>query len=83
MFTGYSSVKHHVIVHNVKMANVAVGDTFTSFEDLEKRIEEYQNQQFVQFYKRDSRTIESSIRRATNRTYNSNLPLKERGPINS
>ena len=52
------------------MADITVGDTFSSFEDLERRIDKYQKQHFVQFYKRDSRTIESSIRRATNKKYN-------------
>ena len=53
-----------------QMAAIHVGDTFSSFEDLEKTIERYQKQNFVQFYRRVSRTIESSIRRATNKKYN-------------
>ena len=52
------------------MAAIHAGDTFSSFEDLEETIERYQKQNFVQFYRRDSRTIESSIRRATNKKYN-------------
>jgi len=49
------------------MADIYVGDTFSSFEDLERTIAKYQKEHFVQFYKRDSRTIELSFRRATNK----------------
>ena len=52
------------------MVDTCVGDTFP---DLERTIEKYQKEHFVQFYKRDSRTIESSIRRATNKKYNADI----------
>ena len=55
------------------MADICVGDTFSCFEDLERTVAKYQKEHFVQLYKRDSRTIESSIRRATNKKYNPDI----------
>ena len=42
---------------------------FSTYEELEKEIEKYQKDKFVQFFKRDSRTIENAKRRAPNREF--------------
>ena len=36
----------------------SVGDSFSTFEDLENKVKEYESTHFVQFWKRDARTIE-------------------------
>lgn len=52
---------------------IFTGATFTSFEELEKEIIKYQRENFVQLYKRDSRTIDAALRRAPNRKFNPSI----------
>ena len=40
-----------------------VGQQFSSFEDLEQQLKLYEAHNFVQFWHRDSRTIEAAQRR--------------------
>ena len=40
-----------------------VGDTFSSYEEFESRIEEFEKLNFVQFTHRDSRTLKSAAKR--------------------
>lgn len=58
-------------------SKLAEGTIFSSFEDLEKEIERYQRKNFVQFYRRDSRTIDAAIRRSPKRTFNANIRYSE------
>lgn len=41
----------------------AVGDSFQSFEEVEARIKRYKELNFVEFWKRDSRTVEAASKR--------------------
>jgi len=59
------------------MSRLAVDARFSSFEDLQKEIEVYQSEHFVQFYRRDSRTIDAALRRAPKRTFNPNIRYSE------
>jgi len=40
-----------------------VGELFESYDQLERKLEEYKQQKFVQFWKRDTRTIEAARKR--------------------
>lgn len=40
-----------------------VGELFESYDQLERKLEEYQRKKFVQFWKRDTRTIEAARKR--------------------
>ena len=40
-----------------------VGELFESYDQLEKKLEEYKQKEFVQFWKRDTRTIEAARKR--------------------
>ena len=51
---------------------IAVGDTFTSFEDVEKAIKNLEAEQKVTYWKRDSRTLAAAQR------FCINLPQNER-----
>ena len=54
-----------------------VGDKFATFLELEEKIHKYQKDQFVQFYKRDSRKIEAARKRATNKNYKEEIVYSE------
>ena len=40
-----------------------VGDTFASFAELQAKVDEYQRVNFVQFWKREAKTIEAARKR--------------------
>ena len=40
-----------------------VGDLFPTYEELETKVKAYETKAFVQFWKRDTRTIEASRKR--------------------
>ena len=40
------------------MMALSVGDTFQSYEELSERIREFEAQNHIQFYHRDSRTLQ-------------------------
>jgi len=40
-----------------------IGELFESYDQLERKLEEYKQQKFVQFWKRDTRTIEAARKR--------------------
>ena len=44
-------------------ASFYVGQKFSKFEDLEQHLKRYEEQQFVKFWRRDSRTIQAAQRR--------------------
>ncbi len=56
---------------------ISTGATFNSFDELEKEIMKYQHENYVQFYKRDSRTIDAALRRAPNRNFNPSIQYSE------
>ena len=56
---------------------LVVDAEFSTYEDLEKEIDSYQKEHFVQFYKRDSRTIANALRRAPNREFNKDIKYSE------
>ena len=41
----------------------SVGDSFSTFEDLENKVKEYEGTHFVQVWKRDARTIGAAKKR--------------------
>jgi len=53
------------------------GTKFSSFKDLSEAIEKWEATNFVQLYKRSSRSIEATTKRAPNRRYNLNLKYSE------
>ena len=53
-----------------EMDELAVGCEFSDFHRLSAAIENFEQTNFVQFYKRDSRRIEADVRRNTRKTYN-------------
>ena len=55
----------------------SVNAKFSSFEELEGEIDKYQRDNYVQFYRRDSRTIETAMRRAPNRNFKSEIRYSE------
>ena len=59
------------------MASIAAGDKFGSFHEFSARLKQYEKEKYAQFYVRDSRSIESSAKRAPNRTFNPNLKYAE------
>ncbi|XP_076100949.1 uncharacterized protein LOC143070591 [Mytilus galloprovincialis] len=52
---------------------INVGDTFSSFSALNTRIRQYEVQNNIEFYKRDSRTIESARKRRIKRELSEDL----------
>ena len=62
----------------VKMAhNIHIGQKFEDFRAFESALERYQNVESVQFYKRDSRTVEKAQPRITNKKLNARLKYYE------
>ena len=59
------------------MAAFMQGKKFDSFDDLDKKIQQYQKENYVQFYKRDSRTIETAIKRAPKRKFRPEIKYSE------
>ena len=45
------------------VAQLKVGDTFDSFEELEKRLKQFEDRNFVKFWKREARTREAAMKR--------------------
>ena len=45
------------------VAQLKVGDTFESFEELEKRLKQFEDRNFVKFWKREARTREAAMKR--------------------
>ena len=62
----------------VRMAhNIHIGQKFEDFRAFESAIEHYQNVESVQFFKRDSRTVEKAQPRCTNKILNPRLKYYE------
>ena len=55
----YSVVK----MSATQVSSFSVGDTFSSFEEVEGKIKEYEKINYVQFWKREARTIEAAKKR--------------------
>ena len=53
------------------------GSKFVSFKLLSESIKQWERENFVQLYKRRSRTIQSAARRATKKKYNKDLEFSE------
>ena len=49
---------------------LSVGEQFVSFDDLSKRVLEFQKSSYVQSYIRSSRSIESAARHTQKRKFN-------------
>ena len=47
----------------VETVSFSLGDSFKSFEELEDKIRRYKELNFVEFFKRDSRTIKAASKR--------------------
>ena len=50
-----------------------VGEKFSSVEEFEKKLEEYKKQAFVEFWRRDSRTITAARKRGIDRPLKAEL----------
>ena len=48
-----------------KNVSLAVGESFESFEELKLKVKQYEEKHFVQFWIRDSRTVDSAQKRLT------------------
>jgi len=51
------------------LVGFAVGDRFDTFSEVDEKIRRYEKERFVQFYKRDSRKIESARKRAPHKNF--------------
>ena len=54
----------------------SVGDTFQSYEELSERIREFEAQNHLQLYHRDSITLQGAKKRAPSRVEKANVSLK-------
>ena len=54
-----------------------LGDCFDSFSAVEERLKKYKAANYVEFWKRDSRTIEAAQRRRPNKVIKSSLVYYE------
>ena len=55
------STSKPILYHTVKMAHsIPVGQKFEDYQAFERAIERYQSAESVQFYKRDSRTVQKA-----------------------
>ena len=50
-------------VELTQSSSFVVGECFKSFAEVEKRVQEYEQANFVQFWKRDARTVEAARKR--------------------
>ena len=57
------------------LVSFSVGDTFSSYDDLKKKLAEFEKSQSVQLTQRDSRTLEAAARRVPKRVKNANTAL--------
>ena len=55
---------------------ITVGDIFSSFEEVKKKIEEYSESKFTQLWLRDARTIEAAAKRVPKRAARMKAELK-------
>ena len=64
--------------HFVTMAHkVHIGQQFDDFSAFESAISQYQNNENVQFFKRDSRSLEAAKGRVSNKTFNPRIKYYE------
>jgi hypothetical protein len=55
----------------------SIGDTFDSVEEFEAALEAYKKESYVEFWRRDSRTIEAARKRGINRPLKADLKYYE------
>ncbi len=58
-------------------ATFTVGDEFPSLEELETALDKYKKKNYVDFWRRDSRTIAAAQKRGVNRPLNAELKYYE------
>ena len=63
-------------VESLQRVSFTLGESFKSFDELEKKMKEYEITNLVQFWKRDTRTINAAQKRI-NRHLNTNLKYYE------
>ena len=56
---------------------ISVGDTFGGVEEFEAPLKAYKKESYVEFWRRDSRTIEAARRRGVNRPIKAELKYYE------
>ena len=61
----------------MEVTQLSVGDIFSSFADLDKKLKSYQSTNYVQLWKRDSRTIATAQKRMPNRQFNPDIKYYE------
>ncbi|XP_068228108.1 uncharacterized protein [Palaemon carinicauda] len=55
----------------------SVGDTFSSYTELEEKLKSFQSTNYTQLWKRDSRTIATACKRKPNRHFNTDIKFYE------
>ena len=68
------------VVHECTVGDsseIVVGESFSSFEELQERIERYKQESFVELWRRDSRTIAAARKRGYDRPINSSLRYRD------
>ena len=66
------------VVELWKITAFVVGEKFGSYEDLQKKVDVYQKEKYVQLTHRDSRTLDDASKRVPKRVESANKEL--RGP---
>ena len=67
----------HKIQYKALPMDFSVGDTFSSYTQLEEKLKSYQSTNYVQMWKRDSRTIVTAQKRMPNRRFNPDIKYCE------
>ena len=59
------------------MKTFSVGDRFTTFAEVKKKIYQYEKDKFVQFYQKDSRKIKAARKRPPHKNFNKAIVYSE------
>ena len=73
--TQEETVRHDPVEENHSCVNFVVGDKFSSYNDLKKKLSESEESQSVQLTHKDSRTLESAAKRVPKRVENANSAI--------
>ena len=70
------SLKMEGICNRVPFVNLSVGDNFSTFEELERKLQDVQDTTHIQLWYRDSRTLEGAKKRYPITVSKANTQLK-------
>ena len=74
--TQEETATHDPVEEDLSSVNFVVGDKFSSYNDLKKKLSEFEKSQSVQLTHKDSRTLESAAKRVPKRVENANSALE-------